>query len=70
MTNTETRWRSKCGRFAVRLVHLNAGWRYWAFDRNTGEDVEVGLREDGYESMAAARRAVAKLAKATVKEAA
>jgi hypothetical protein len=31
-TKTEKR-----GRWAVRLIHLNAGWRYWVFERAPGE---------------------------------
>lgn len=61
---TTTKWRSPSGRFAVRLVHLAAGWRYWAFERFTGADDELGLSADGYTSMAmavpAAKRAEAK----------
>jgi hypothetical protein len=50
--------------FAVRLVHMNNGWRFWAFHVSTGADVEFGLRADGYESEAAAMRAIAKAKRA------
>ena len=43
MTNTTTNetapWRSPSGKYAVRWIHLSIGWRFWAFERNTGEDV-------------------------------
>ncbi len=44
--------------FAIRLVHFNTGWRYWAFHSATGEDVERGLSADGYDCLKAAMRAV------------
>lgn len=44
--------------FSVRLVHLNNGWRYWAFMRATGEDDEHGLCVDGYGSQEAADAAI------------
>lgn len=46
-------------RFAIRLVHLAVGQRYWAFERLTGYDVEVGLDANGYGSEAEARAAIA-----------
>ena len=49
-------------RFAVRLVHFNAGWRYWAFEVNTGSDAECGLSPDGYGSMEAAQAAIKEVA--------
>jgi len=48
----------KTKRFAVRLVHFNAGWRYWAFEVSTGFDAEHGLSPDGYGSMELAQAAV------------
>jgi hypothetical protein len=51
-------------RFAVRFVHLAAGWRYWAFERRTGADSEVGLNPNGYGSEAEARRAIRTAARA------
>ena len=45
-------------RFAIRLIHLNVGWRYWAFERHTARDVEVGLDPNGYPTQEAAEAAV------------
>lgn len=45
-------------RFAIRLVHLTVGWRYWAFERRTGYDVEVGLDPNGYGTLEEAEAAV------------
>jgi len=47
--------------FAIRLVHFNRGWRYWAFERRTGFAVEHGLAADGYATEEEAQRAVAKV---------
>ncbi|MEJ7730511.1 MAG: hypothetical protein WKG00_14980 [Polyangiaceae bacterium] len=55
---------TRVGRFAVRFVHLDAGWRWWVFESRTGFDTEHGLRADGYDSQHAARRAAAKADKA------
>jgi len=49
------------GVFAVRLVHFNAGWRYWAFRRQDGADIECGLSANGYESMSAAKAAIRRI---------
>lgn len=57
------RWRSADGRFAARLVHLNAGWRWWAFEVNTGDDLELGLSSDGYGTLDEAQAAVGKVAR-------
>lgn len=57
--NTDKRFRSDDGRYAVRLVHLYVGWRYWAFRLPDCEDVEAGLDPEGYQSMSAAKDAIA-----------
>ncbi len=48
----------RMGEFSIRLVHFNSGWRYWAFHRETGFDVEYGLSVDGYDGLDAAIQAV------------
>jgi len=48
-------------RFAIRLVHLNVGWRYYAWERHTGYAEEVGLDPNGYPTLEAAEQAVASL---------
>lgn len=48
-------------KYAILLVHFNAGWRYWAFERHTGYDVEVGLSANGYGTEEEAERAIAQL---------
>jgi len=51
--------------FAVRLLHLAVGWRYWAFHRHTGYDTEYGLSGKGYgteeEAWAAVKQAMKEL---------
>ena len=46
------------GRFAISLVHLNCGWRYWARERITGNETKHGLSEHGYPTLEAAKTAV------------
>jgi hypothetical protein len=45
-------------RFAIRLVHFNAGWRYWAFDAHTGYDEEYGLSPNGYGTREEAEKSI------------
>jgi len=52
----------KSVRFAIRLVHLNDGWRYWVFERRTGEDVGVGFSAGGYATRQEALDALARVA--------
>lgn len=59
--NNENRWRSADGRFAARLVHLGAGWRWWAFEVKTGFDAEHGLSTGGYDTLGAAQSAVGRV---------
>lgn len=52
--------------FAVRLVHFRErGYRYWAFQRHTGYDQEVGLSPDGYATEPEAWAAIERLATPT-----
>lgn len=52
--------------FAVRLVHFRErGYRYWAFQRHTGYDQEVGLSPDGYATEPEAWAAIERIATPT-----
>lgn len=54
--------------FSVRVVHMNNGWRHWAFcnrrDAHVDNDTHYGLRADGYDSRAEAEQAIALAIKA------
>lgn len=50
---------TKRGRWAIRLVHLNAGWRYWVFERHCGER-ELGDFSTEAEAQAAVHAAEAR----------
>ena len=48
----------RSGNFAIRLVHLSVGWRYWAFRLYDCEDEQYGLDPNGYATQAEALQAV------------
>ena len=43
-------------RFSYRLIHMNAGWRHFAWDREAGLGGDF-INEEGYSSLAEAKRA-------------
>jgi hypothetical protein len=53
--DTDSRYND--GTWAIRLVHFNRGWRYWAFLITEGSAIG-GLSVDGYDTMAEAKSAL------------
>lgn len=48
---SEVKVPARVGRWAIRLVHLNAGWRYWVFEHSGAGDE---LSPEGYPTAAEA----------------
>lgn len=44
-------------RFSFRLIHMNAGWRHFVWDREAGLGGDF-INEEGYPSLAGAKAAV------------
>jgi hypothetical protein len=63
----ETARKVRVGDFVARLIHFNAGWRWWASYSGpkaalAGEDDVFGLAPGGYEDRGAAFRAMRRAA--------